>query len=134
MQVYLLMTYRLNTMCGKRQQLSEIENMLKNWIKLTELSEKSLVRGALLKFPAKYPFENEVVMMVCQSPDKEGLCLITITGHKAGKNCYQQLPESEVSMNIPAHWLIENWHKWIYPECDVKDVLIHRGLEVSDFI
>ncbi|WEV49311.1 Imm45 family immunity protein [Acinetobacter sp. ESL0695] len=108
--------------------------MLTNWVKLTELAGKSFIKGTLLKFSAKYPFESEVVMMICQSPDKSGLCLMTITGYKAGKNCYQKLPDSEVYEDVSAIWLTENWHKWIYPECNVKDVWVHRGLQVCDLI
>lgn len=108
--------------------------MLKNWVKLIDIKNESLSKGTLLKFPAKYPFENEVVMMICQSPDKDGLCLITITGYKAGINCYQKLADLEVFVDIPVHWLIKNWHKWVYLECDVEDAWIHKTLEVSHFI
>lgn len=106
--------------------------MLKRWIKLIELIGTSFPRGTLIRFSAQYPFENEVIMMVSEAPDGKGLCLITITGYKAGINCYQKFPELEVNQDIPAIWLIDNWNKWVWPEGDVNEVWIHEVLQVND--
>jgi len=106
--------------------------MLKGWVKLTKLVGKSFSRGTLIRFPSSYPFENEVIMMVSEAPNGNGLCLITVTGYKAGINCYQKFPESEVNSEIGADWLIQNWSKWVWPEGNVNDVLIHEVLQVND--
>ena len=71
-------------------------------------------------------------MMVQEAPDGSGLCLIIVTDYKAGINFYQKFPESEVNLDIPADWLIQNWNKWVWPEGNVDDVLIHEALKPSD--
>jgi|LakMenEpi03Aug12_release.lakeMendotaPanAssembly.Ray.scaffolds.fasta_scaffold2509712_1 hypothetical protein len=107
--------------------------MSNKWIKLTEFFDGTLYRGDLIKFPSKYPFENEVVMMIAESPCQTGLCLITITGYKAGINCFQIFPTSEIENKISGSYLISNWSKWVYPECLVEDVMVRSSLEVKDF-
>lgn len=87
-----------------------------------------LSRGDLIRFPTQYPFENEVIMMVAESPRTSGLCLITITGYKAGINCFQELPKSEIDFQISVQWLIENWSKWIYIDCSINDVFFRKIL------
>lgn len=106
--------------------------MLQKWSKLTELRGDTFSRGDLIKFPAEYPFEGEVVMMLSEAPYKDGLCLITITGHKAGINCFQKLPELVAEDTLAADWLITNWNEWIWPEGDVNQVFIHKVLQVTD--
>lgn len=105
---------------------------LKKWKKLVELTANSFSRGTLIKFPAEYPFEKEVIMMISESPDGKGLCLITITGYKAGINCYQKFPELDIQVEIKATWLLDNWNKWVWPEGDVNDVWIHDTLQAND--
>ena len=108
--------------------------MLSQWIRLVDFTNEELFRGDLIRFPSKYPFETEVVMMIAESPSKSGLCLITITGYKAGINCFQEFPSPEIEMQVPAMWLIKNWNKWIYTDCQVEDVMIRRGLKIEDFV
>lgn len=103
-----------------------------SWTKLMDLKQKTFSRGTLIKFPAKYPFEEEVVMMIAESPDKQGLCLITITGYKAGINCYQQFPKLNSHIEVSAIWLIENWHKWVWPTGNINDVFIRHNLKADD--
>lgn len=71
-------------------------------------------------------------MMVLEAQDGSGLCLITVTGYKAGINCYPKFPESELNLDIPADLLIQNWNKWVWPEGNVDDVLIHEALKPRD--
>ena len=58
--------------------------MLKDWKKLVDSKSKNFSRSTLIKFPSTYPFEKEVIMMIAEAPNKDSLCLITITGYKAG--------------------------------------------------
>lgn len=99
-----------------------------NWSKLVDFKEQDLQRGYLLKFKAHHPFEDQVIMMIAESPDKDGFCLITISGHKAGINCYQKFPVSSISTD----WLIENWTKWVWPEGTVDDVFIRAQLQYHE--
>ena len=104
-----------------------------NWTKLTEFNKEFLSRGALLKFPAKYPFESHVVMMICEGPERNFncKCLLTITGHKSGINPYVVFPESPDG-NLRRNWLIENWNKWVWPDGNITDVLIGGPLDASE--
>ncbi|WP_111886117.1 MULTISPECIES: Imm45 family immunity protein [unclassified Acinetobacter] len=98
------------------------------WSKLIDFDEQFLQRGYLLKFKAHYPFEDEVIMMLAEAPDKDGLALITISGYKAGINCYQKLPVSEITKD----WLISNWTKWVWPESKLEDVFVRSQLNYEE--
>lgn len=105
------------------------------WEKLTKFNKKSLSRGYLLKFSASYPFEDEVVMMVCESPDHSVLpSLITITGYKAGINCYVALPSEaqHEGVFLDVDWLVKNWANWVWPEGFIDDVWVREGLSASE--
>lgn len=110
------------------------------WKKLVGIKEESLFRGTLLKFPGKYPFEDEVVMMLCEyrgGGDELPFCLVTLTGHKAGINPVQAFPTECNNNNSKAiafstDWLISNWNKWVLPDGDVNDVLVREPLKASE--
>ena len=81
-----------------------------NWLKLSEVKAAVISRGTLIKFTASYPFESKVVMMVCEAPHtRSSFGLITITGYKAGINCYVVLPDSARSEDatISTQWLYD---------------------------
>lgn len=105
------------------------------WKKLIDFPELKLERGYLIKFPAKYPFEDFVVMMVCGYPENgkslSAAGLITITGYNSGINSFVVFPD-EVCNKLSNRWLIENWNKWIFPEGGVKDVLVREPLQASE--
>lgn len=102
------------------------------WVKLINDTETSLHRGTLLKFKATYPFEDEVVMMVCEGQSINTFGLITITGFKAGINLYVQFPKECVNNGLSRDWLINNWNYWVYPESDINEILLCRGLRATD--
>lgn len=95
---------------------------------------KSLSRGALLRFPASHPFEDLVVMMVCESPqDPLQMALMTISGHKAGINCFQILPRASLQKEgVSTDWLVHNWKKWVWPDGHAKDVEVREGLDALE--
>jgi Immunity protein 45 len=100
------------------------------WKKLTESAYPELKRGALLRFAAGQPFESHVVMMVCEAPDKsDRLGLITISGYKAGINCYVVFPKGTAPYQLSTRWLIDNWQRWVWPEGDVSLVEVHEPLD-----
>jgi hypothetical protein len=108
---------------------------MKNWQKLTEYDRPSISRGMLLRFPAAYPFEAEVVMMICEGPGSSSeRCLRTITGRKAGINCYQVLPPdaSPSGHFVATTWLIDNWNRWVWPDGNVEDVWIRMELTAAE--
>jgi len=109
---------------------------MKNWLKLSENKGAVLSKGSLLKFSASYPFEDEVVMMLCDSPLRNfRLAFMTITGYKAGFNCYTNLPEGirNDDGSITAGLIYENWNDWIWPEWSPDDAwILPEGLSAED--
>ena len=107
-----------------------------NWLKLSEVKAAVISRGTLIKFTASYPFESKVVMMVCEAPHtRSSFGLITITGYKAGINCYVVLPDSARSEDatISTQWLYDNWQHWVWPESSPDDVwILPEGLSAND--
>ncbi|RJG12042.1 hypothetical protein D3879_01565 [Pseudomonas cavernicola] len=95
--------------------------------KLVDYSESSISRGAILRLPAKWPYEAVVDFMVVDFPDPEcGHTLIVSSGNKAGLVLIQ-LPRESFSPSghaISKDWLISNWERWIYPDCPVEFVYI----------
>jgi hypothetical protein len=93
--------------------------------KLTKHPEGTASNGTILRFPAKWPYENVVDLMLISIPDDESeFGLVVTTGQKAGlllvklpKEC-----ESQLGRGVRIEWLISNWDKWIYPECNVSEV------------
>jgi hypothetical protein len=107
-----------------------------NWNKLSEHKDAFLSRGSLLRFSASYPFEDEVIMMVCDSPlGNHRLGLITISGYKAGFNCYTSFPENVRNKDgsITAGKIYDNWNDWIWPEWSPDDAwILPEGLSTND--
>lgn len=102
------------------------------WVKLIDSTEESLQRGALLKFKSTYPFEDKVIMMVCEGQSINTFGLMTITGFKAGINLYVQFPKECIENGLSKDWLVKNWNKWVWPEGNIDDVLIHEALKPCD--
>ncbi|MDC9583317.1 Imm45 family immunity protein [Xenorhabdus sp. PR6a] len=96
-------------------------------IKLIDYTSDSISRGCVFRFPAIWPYEKFVDLLVVNIPDdysRHGL--VVTTGHKAGLLLIQLPSESEYTDKVALRkdWIISNWNKWIYPECDVNDVYI----------
>ncbi|MFJ4347727.1 Imm45 family immunity protein [Pseudomonas sp. NPDC089401] len=94
--------------------------------RLIEHPRNFVSNGAILRFPAKWPYEDVVDLMLTSMPDHESeFGLVVTTGQKAGL-VLVKLPsesESQFGRGVRLEWLISNWEKWIYPECDVSEVL-----------
>ncbi len=93
------------------------------WIKLIDLQQKYIARGAVFRFRAKYPFEDIVDWMLVDIPGK-GFSLICSSGYKAGlfEFLFPEEAEGEEVSGISVKWLIENWEGSIYADCKVEDV------------
>lgn len=115
----------------------DIKQSTKGWLRLSKNKATTLPRGALIRFTASYPFESEVVMMVCDAPhDSKRLGLITISGYKAGINCYVAFPdEFHVLENheLRSDLLYENWQNWVWPEGSPDNAwILPKGLSADD--
>jgi len=106
------------------------------WLKLSEHKQTPIYRGSLVRFSASYPFEAEVVMMVCDSHLGKGrLGLITISGNKAGFNCFSTFPEHarNADGSITAGMIYDNWATWIDSEWSPDSAwILQKGLRVED--
>lgn len=112
------------------------EDRLTKWIRLSENRDIRLRRGSLIRFSASYPFEDEVVMMFCDSPRREkAIGLITISGYKAGFNCYLLFPDEATNpdVSINAGLIYDNWATWVWPEWSPDTAwILQDGLHLED--
>ncbi|NKE93397.1 Imm45 family immunity protein [Pantoea agglomerans] len=93
-------------------------------MKLVNYKNKSIKRGAVFRLPAVWPYEEWVDFMVIDLFETHGL--VVYSGHKAGLILIS-LPIESASTEgraLSTEWVITNWAKWIYPECNVEDVHI----------
>lgn len=81
--------------------------------------------GTILRFLAKWPYEDTVDLMLISIPDDESeFGLVATTGQKAVR-ILVRLPaecESQLGRGVRLEWLIANWETWIYPECNVSEM------------
>lgn len=93
-------------------------------MKLIDYKNKSIKRGTVFRLPAVWPYEEWVDFMVIDLFETHGL--VVSSGHKAGLILIS-LPIESASIEgraLSTEWVITNWAKWIYPECNVEDVHI----------
>lgn len=100
-------------------------------IKLVDYPARALVHGTILRLPGQWPYEELVDFMVFDMPggDRPNGLIVT-TGHKAGLVLVLLPQDSGLKdvRGLSTEWLISNWDKWVYPECNVLDVhIIGRG-------
>jgi Immunity protein 45 len=104
------------------------------WIPLLLYSGDPLIRGTLFKFPRGYPFERNVVMMLCEAGGRLGL--ITITGYKAGIRPVVVFPEEALAdgpgSGISPQWLVSNWKFHVWEDANLDDVLIRERLSADE--
>ncbi|AJF72050.1 MULTISPECIES: Imm45 family immunity protein [Raoultella] len=104
-------------------------------MKLIDYKEKSISRGTVFRLPANWPYEEWVDFMLFETQDDERpYGLIVSSGYKAGLFLIK-LPIESISdegLGISTEWVIANWAKWIYPECDVSDVYLIDGYVATE--
>ncbi|NPE61233.1 hypothetical protein HLB27_15070 [Dickeya dadantii] len=93
-------------------------------MKLIDYKNKSIKRGSVFRLPAVWPYEAWVDFMVIDLFDTHGL--VVSSGHKAGLILISLPTESgsPEGRALSTEWVINNWAKWIYPECNVENVHI----------
>ncbi|RJF93198.1 Imm45 family immunity protein [Sphingomonas cavernae] len=102
-------------------------------MRLIKFESDVIVRGSVIRFPAKWPYEDIVDFMVFDPLECDtGMGLIVSSGYKGGLISVILPKESEIRRSISAKWLKENWKKWVYPECSVDDVYVCEGYPVPD--
>lgn len=103
--------------------------MKMKWVLLSNIHRQSLTRGTLFRFPAEWPYERTIDLMVfdpVNDPDS-GMGLIVDSGYKAGLILVFLPQESrgqgEISSSICSDWLKANWRKWVY-DVDIDHVRV----------
>ncbi len=98
-------------------------------MKLTECNVLELYVGTVFRFKGTYPFtEDHVDFMLCDYPDCNEnhipFALYCVSGYCAGhlEYIFPSDAKSDTSRSISTKWLIENWQKKIYAECNVDEV------------
>ncbi|SDF95499.1 Imm45 family immunity protein [Pseudomonas thivervalensis] len=107
-------------------------------IKLVDSLAPAVTRGQIFRLPARWPYEEIVDFMVVDIPDDQyGHSIAVASGNKAGLLVVRLPVESRFSgtREISREWLVENWAKWIYPDCPVEKVYLFKQAEIpSDLI
>ena len=103
------------------------------WIKLTNSDAEWFSHGTVFRLPGKYPYADLVDFMVFEpsEPDR-GQGLMVSSGYKAGLILVllpkeSSIKEAQSYRSIEKNWLIANWSRWVYPECDVSEVYVSEG-------
>ncbi len=98
--------------------------------KISDVHKDGFGRGWIFRCNrAQYPYEDKVEFMIREEPDSpSAYALMVISGFKAGCTLVQ-LPEECLNFDksVGRQWLIDNWSKWIYPECPVSEVSVFRN-------
>ena len=96
-------------------------------MKLIDYEETAISRGTIFRLSATWPYEEWVDFMLFETQDDERpYGLMISSGYKAGLFLVK-LPIESVSdegYGLSTKWVINNWAKWIYQECNVEDVHI----------
>lgn len=103
-------------------------------MRLVDHKSRSFARGSIFRARGKYPCEELVDFMVFDSQiEDRPYGLIVTSGYKAGFILvYLPMESSSVDGGLDKEWVVSNWGRWIYPDCDVLDVyFIDRYESVS---
>jgi hypothetical protein len=103
------------------------------WIRLIDFKEDHIRRGSLLRFPAQYPYESIVELMVFEANDSErGLGLMVSSGYKAGLTLvilpFESRPEDK--SGLMTQWLVNHWQTWVYPKTNVNEVWLTENWKI----
>jgi len=116
---------RLSEAARRRRYQSRV------WRKLTDPAPEEISRGAVFRFPARWPYEDTVDYLLTEHDSDAGFALVVASGYKAGVIRLVLPPEARIARPgvraISRCWVISNWERWIYEECGARDVLIADG-------
>jgi hypothetical protein len=99
--------------------------------KLIECDSEFFCRGSIFRAIGMPPYEASVDFMVFETLDeKRRFGLMVTTGYKAGLTLVILPVESNSgTQGLCREWVVKNWAEWIYPDCDVSQVLTFAGYE-----
>ncbi|MNY36815.1 hypothetical protein D3C86_1713250 [compost metagenome] len=66
-------------------------------------------------------------MLIEHSESASGLSIMVVTGYKAGLtrgHLPEEVKPASGARAVPTQWMVDNWSKWIYPECPVERVQV----------
>lgn len=96
--------------------------------KLIDCTNDAFQRGSVFRVPGKYPYEETVDFMVFEALEEDRRFGLITTGYKAGLTLVRLPVESNHgTYGLSKEWVIANWTKWIYLECDVSQVVMFEG-------
>ena len=105
-------------------------------VKLVDSRDACIWHGNILRVRGKYPYEEFVDFMVFEtlSEDRPHGLIVT-SGYKAGL-ILVYLPKESSSLDggVDREWVVSNWDKWIYPDCNVSDVYLIDKYEAAPII
>ena len=93
------------------------------WESLLSVEDATVFRGALFRFPAKWPFEDVVDFMLFDTPSSDsGYGFLAASGYHGGRIEVLLPEEARYKTENPegsdhaidTKWLQRNWRKWIY--------------------
>lgn len=105
-----------------------------SWKRLCDIKEgETFAHGAVLRTPAKWPYEEIVDFLLIQSQESpSGFTLIVASGYKAGLPLIMLPKEAlnSASGGLDGIWVKQNWKKWIYQDSDVVSILFTRDYHI----
>ncbi|PKV10521.1 hypothetical protein CVO74_22905 [Xanthomonas prunicola] len=102
-------------------------------MKLLDYQGDTIYRGGFIRVNGSYPYENFVEFMFYETGEDDRIYgLIVASGYKAGLKLVN-LPKESLTTNggISKDWVISNWDRWIYPECDINDVYFLERRDIN---
>lgn len=102
--------------------------------KLQDLDDDSLWPGAVFRVRGEWPYEEVVDFMLFRNTvEANPFGLIVTSGFKAG-SILVLLPGDCCAGEggISRDWIVDNWSRWVYPQCDVADVYVADGYDACD--
>lgn len=123
--VYVLERRSKSEMLDSMNRISQNSNKI--FFKLTEFQNELVECGAVFSLPSDLPYDDWVEFMLYKTHDLERpYGIIVFSGYKSGLVLVNLPKESnaKIGNGIQTKWLINNWEKWVYPECNVKDVIL----------
>ncbi|WP_207924411.1 Imm45 family immunity protein [Xanthomonas oryzae] len=103
-----------------------------NWIKLLDYEGEILYRGGFIRVNGSFPYEKIVEFMLYETGEVDrAYGLIVVSGYKAGLKLVN-LPSDSLAASggVSKGWVISNWDRWIYPECEINDVYFLEQREI----
>ncbi|MCE5981681.1 MULTISPECIES: Imm45 family immunity protein [unclassified Pseudomonas] len=104
--------------------------------KLLECSSEVFSCGTVFRARGSYPYEEVVDFMVFNTLDEDRCFgLMVTTGYKAGLPLVWLPGESNAGcLGLSREWVLANWGKWIYPDCEISQVLVIDGYKPGSHV